>query len=205
MQVVKYLIVAHANRHFRYFFSVCNNSRPPFIQNPHLWGIMAQYIIEDTAKYIWRPYLGQCLGLAQISSTATESLFWCTHSFLLKTVCSSRFKAKSGYFATLSSPNMIGPQYIPKVVMRCFQTHDCWVVCMHVFVFIHSGISPCTTGLKALIKYMTHLTALVQPNSQMTDIPLTERHRLKDDHLSMSLRFFSLPLGIGPNERGPPF
>ena len=43
------------------------------------------------------------------------------------------------------------------------------------------------------------------PSSQVTCIPLTERQRLKDDHLSTSFRFFSLPLGIGPNDRGPPF
>ena len=52
---------------------------------------------------------------------------------------------------------------------------------------------------------MTHPTVQVQSNSQITDIPLTKRQRLKDDHLSTSLRFFSLPLGIGPNDRGPPF
>ena len=52
---------------------------------------------------------------------------------------------------------------------------------------------------------MTHPTVQVQSNSQITDIPLTERQRLKDDHLSTSLRFFSLPLGIGPNDRGPQF
>ena len=43
------------------------------------------------------------------------------------------------------------------------------------------------------------------PNSRVTDILLSERQRLKDDHLSMSLRFFSLPMGIRPNDRGPPF
>ena len=47
--------------------------------------------------------------------------------------------------------------------------------------------------------YLTHRTAQVQPNSQVTDIPLTERQRLKDEHLSTSLRFFSLPVGIGPD------
>ena len=52
---------------------------------------------------------------------------------------------------------------------------------------------------------MTHPTVQVQPNSQITDIPLTERLRLKDDHLSMSLRFFNVPLGIGPDDRGPPY
>ena len=51
-------------------------------------------------------------------------------------------------------------------------------------------------------RYMTLLTVKVQSNSQVTDIPLTERQRLKDDHLSMSLRFFNLPLGIGPYDRG---
>ena len=54
-------------------------------------------------------------------------------------------------------------------------------------------------------RYITHSTVQVQFNSQVTDIPLTERQRLKDDHLSTSLRFFNLPLGIGPNDRGPPF
>ena len=52
---------------------------------------------------------------------------------------------------------------------------------------------------------MTHSTLQVQSNSQITDIPLTERQRLKDNHLSTSLRFFNLPLGVGPNDRGPPF
>ena len=35
---------------------------------------------------------------------------------------------------------------------------------------------------------------------QDTDISLTQRQRLKDDHLSMSLRFFGLSLGIGAND-----
>ena len=42
-------------------------------------------------------------------------------------------------------------------------------------------------------RYMTHSTAQVQSNSQITDIPFTERQTLKDDHLSTSLRFFNLP------------
>ena len=50
--------------------------------------------------------------------------------------------------------------------------------------------------------YMTLPTVQVQSNSQITDIPLTERQRLKDDQLSMSLRFFNLPSGIEPNDRG---
>ena len=53
--------------------------------------------------------------------------------------------------------------------------------------------------------YKTHPTAQVQSNSQITDIPLTERQRLKDDNLSTSLRFFNLSLGIGPNDTGTPF
>ena len=52
---------------------------------------------------------------------------------------------------------------------------------------------------------MTHPIAQVQSKSEVTDFPLTERQRLKDDHLSTSLRFFNLPLGIGPNDRGLPF
>ena len=50
-------------------------------------------------------------------------------------------------------------------------------------------------------RYITHLTTQVQPNPQVTDIPLTEKQRLKDDQLSTSLRRFNLPLGIGPNVR----
>ena len=38
---------------------------------------------------------------------------------------------------------------------------------------------------------------------QVTYIPLTKRPRLKIGYLSSSLRFFNLPLGIGPNDRGP--
>ena len=49
--------------------------------------------------------------------------------------------------------------------------------------------------------YLTHSTVHVQPNCTVTDIPLPERERLKDDHLSMSLTFFNLPSGIRPNEK----
>ena len=45
--------------------------------------------------------------------------------------------------------------------------------------------------LQDLKHYMTHPTAQVQPNSQLTDFRLTGRQRLKDDYLSTSLRFFS--------------
>ena len=62
------------------------------------------------------------------------------------------------------------------------------------FIFLHDSK-----------RYTTHSTVQVQSNSQITDIPLTERQRLKDDYLSTSLRFFNLPLGIGPNDRGSPF
>ena len=54
-------------------------------------------------------------------------------------------------------------------------------------------------------RYMTQSTVQVESISQVTDIPLTESQRLKDDHLLRSLRFLNLPLGIGPNDRGPPF
>ena len=67
-------------------------------------------------------------------------------------------------------------------------------------VFILGAISPCTTELKALYD-----SSEVLPNSQITDIPLTERQRLKDNHLSMSLRFFNLTLGTGPSDTGLPF
>ena len=52
---------------------------------------------------------------------------------------------------------------------------------------------------------LSNLTVKVQSSSQVTDIHLTERHSLEDDHLSTSLGFFNLPLGIGPNDTGLPF
>ena len=39
------------------------------------------------------------------------------------------------------------------------------------------------------------------PSSLATDIPLTERQRLRDGHLSMPMRFFSSPTGIGPESQ----
>ena len=71
-------------------------------------------------------------------------------------------------------------------------------------VFILSAISPCTTVLKALYDPLD-CTLQIQSNSQITDIPLSERQRVKDDHLPTSLRFINLALGMGPNARGLPF
>ena len=50
--------------------------------------------------------------------------------------------------------------------------------------------------------HLTHPTAQVQPSTQVPDITLTERQRLKDDNLSMTLRFCSLSLRTGPNDIG---
>ena len=47
---------------------------------------------------------------------------------------------------------------------------------------------------------MPILITQVQPKL-LTDIPLTERQRLRDNHLSVSLKFFNLSPGVGPNER----
>ena len=70
-------------------------------------------------------------------------------------------------------------------------------------VLILSAIPQCRTGLKALFN-PSDCRSTAQAH-QVTNIPLTEGQRLKDDHLSMSLRFFSLPLETGPNDRGLPF
>ena len=50
--------------------------------------------------------------------------------------------------------------------------------------------------------YVTYLTLQGQYNSQITDIPLSERQRLKDHHISTSFGFFNLPQDIGSNDRG---
>ena len=77
---------------------------------------------------------------------------------------------------------------------------------LHYLEFQITDLVSMEKGSKeAVVNSLAHLTVRVQPISQVTDISLTERQRLKDDHFSMSLRFFSLPLGIGPNDRGPQF
>ena len=60
------------------------------------------------------------------------------------------------------------------------------VYCIVLCIYTQHNIS-----MYYMTHYMTHPTVQVQPNSQVIDIPLTERQKLKDDHLSMSLRFFS--------------
>ena len=70
-------------------------------------------------------------------------------------------------------------------------------------IFVIITTSPYTKGLK--VQFDKTLLYNYSPSSLMTDIPLTERQGLKDDHLSMSRMFFSLPLGIGPIDKGPPF
>ena len=63
-----------------------------------------------------------------------------------------------------------------------------------------------------LYKYSPKLKVLYDPfdytstvQLSNTDIPLTEKKKLKDEHLSTFLRFFNLPLEKGPNDRGLPF
>ena len=62
------------------------------------------------------------------------------------------------------------------------------------------GINSFITGPKALPSQLHNYS----PNSLVTDIPPTKRQWIKDDHLSISMRFFSLPLGTGSGGRGPP-
>ena len=77
--------------------------------------------------------------------------------------------------------------------------HETWVSTLTT----HRSTNLYTKGLKALYNPLDCTRYI--PNSQVTDIPLTERQRPKDDHLSTFFRFFSLPLETGPNDRGLPF
>ena len=77
------------------------------------------------------------------------------------------------------------------------------VIFSHCIVYLYSA--QYLHVLQDSKRYMTHRTVQVQSNSQITDIPETERQRLKDDHVSTSLRFLNLPLGTGPNDREPLF
>ena len=76
-----------------------------------------------------------------------------------------------------------------------------WPVCMYLYLYSAQYLHV----LQDSKSYTTHPTVQVQSNSQITDFSLTERQRLKDDHLSTSSRFFNLTLGIGPNDRGQSF
>ena len=61
----------------------------------------------------------------------------------------------------------------------------------------------CVCILSSISPYTAELKALSNPSCQVAAIPLSEKQRLKDDHLSSCLRFFSLTLRIGPSDRGP--
>ena len=75
-------------------------------------------------------------------------------------------------------------------------------VVLYIFCIVYLYSAQYLHVLKDSKCYLTHPTVQVQPNSKVTDIALTEGQRLKDDHLSTSLKFFTLPLGIGSNDRG---
>ena len=52
---------------------------------------------------------------------------------------------------------------------------------------------PCSTGVKALFD-PSECTG-TGPSSEVTDIPLTDRQRLKDDHLSIPFEVLESPTG----------
>ena len=51
----------------------------------------------------------------------------------------------------------------------------------------------------------SNLYMMSRVQAMATEISRTERQSLRDDHISMPPRFFSLVLGIGANGRGPSF
>ena len=88
----------------------------------------------------------------------------------------------------------------------CSVAHVSIVLCVFMLtalcicVYILSAISPYTTGLKVLFNPSDRHR--YSHNSEVTDTSITGGQRLKDDCLSKSLRFFSVILEIGPNDRG---
>ena len=84
--------------------------------------------------------------------------------------------------------------------------HLCILSLLYAHPIIYCTVhlySEITAEIKALLD--SSWLHKYNPSSQVTDIPLTERQMFKDDHLSTSQRFFSLPFGIGPNDRRLPF
>ena len=78
----------------------------------------------------------------------------------------------------------------------------CLVLCYCLYSYHHSNTSfiqdwQMLFDPSKMYKY--------SPRSLVTDIPLTERQSLRDDHKSTFLRFFNLPLWIGSNDRWLPF
>ena len=63
-----------------------------------------------------------------------------------------------------------------------------------LLVFIFSATSSSLQGPKC---YLTHFDCSSTRQALDTDIPLTERQRAMVKHVSTSLMFFSLPLGVG--------
>ena len=87
------------------------------------------------------------------------------------------------------------------VTCVCFLYRACVTRCEILFffcLFLYLYLAQCLHVLQDSKCCITHSTAQVQSYSQITDIPLTKRQRLKDDHLSTPLIFFNLPLGYNP-------
>ena len=86
--------------------------------------------------------------------------------------------------------------------MSCTKSLDCpW---LHLYMFSYGQMRSIYTKCNICICFRNKKT--VYPNflhKWVTDIPLTERHKLKDGHLSTSLRFFSLHVGKGSSDRRP--
>ena len=87
--------------------------------------------------------------------------------------------------------------------MKFLATSATFTLLLVYCIFILSVISPGDTGLKVLSDLSQMYKYSV--SSLVTDIILTERQRIRDDHSSMSLRFFRMPLGIGSKDRGQQF
>ena len=76
------------------------------------------------------------------------------------------------------------------VLLRNTSCHCKYWSMYRICIFIFSAIFSFTTGLKVLFDpFLLHKQCKLPSDW----LPLTEMQRLKDDHLSMSVRFFSLP------------
>ena len=73
------------------------------------------------------------------------------------------------------------------------------VECIAVlYMYYHDDIS-FTTGVKVLF----YPSRLLKNSSLATENALTKRQSLRYGHFSIALKFFSLPLEIGPHDNGP--
>ena len=87
------------------------------------------------------------------------------------------------------------------IISSCFCYCCAWqynCIVLH-YLCVPRAVSPSLQDSKSLFN---PYDCTSRAQELVAEIPLSESQSLGNDHESKSLRFFSLPLGIGPNDEG---